>query len=409
MPLTETGCKSFKAAEKDYKVADGKGLSLLVKTTSAKWWRFSFRYDGKSKTISMGTYPDTSLKEAREKRDEARKMLASGIDPSIHRKAVKEAQTGEVHNSFKVIALEWLALRKEEWAVSHFSKIEARMKNDVLPWLGDLPITDIKAADVLKVIKRIEARGAIETAHRTRENISQIFKYADSTDRVVRNSAENLSKYMKKPKEKHMAAIIEPDQVGGLLRQIDGYQGTFTVRCALQLAPLLFVRPGELRQAEWKDINLETAEWRFKTSKTHQDHIVPLSRQALQILKDIRPYSGHGRYVFASPRTDERPMSSNGVLSAFRRMGIDKEEMSGHGFRAMARTLLAERLRYPEATIEHQLAHQVRDALGRAYNRTSFLDDRKVMMQHWADYLDKLREGRDVVPPAAQYQQDHAA
>ena len=195
-----------------------------------------------------------------------------------------------------------------------------------------------------------------------------------------------------------MASIVEPEKVGDLLRQIDGYQGTFIVRCALQLAPLVFVRPGELRQAEWNDINLETAEWRFKASKTHQDHIVPLSKQALEVLKTIQPYSGHGLYVFPGLRGDDRPMSNNAILSAFRRMGIEKEEMSGHGFRAMARTLLAERLRFPDSIIEHQLAHQVRDVHGRAYNRTKFLDDRKKMMQDWADYLDNLRKGEDVLP-----------
>ena len=325
-------------------------------------------------------------------------MILSGIDPSSNRKAEKAAQTGEVQNSFKVITLEWLIKMKSEWAESHYSKIEARMKNDILPWLGNMPISEIKAMDILKTLQRIESRGAIETANRTRETIGQIYRYAIATGRAERNPAPDLIGALSRPKEKHMAAITEPIKVGELLRQMDDYTGTFIVRCALQLAPLVFVRPGELRQAEWKDINLDTAEWRFKASKTHQDHIVPLSHQAVDILKSIYPYSGHGHYVFPSHRSDARPMSNNAVLSAFRRMGIAIEEMSGHGFRAMARTLLAERLRFPDNIIEHQLAHQVRDVHGRAYNRTKFLDDRKKMMQDWANYLDNLRKGKDVLP-----------
>ncbi|RZU47167.1 integrase [Fluviicoccus keumensis] len=399
MPLTEVACKSYKPKkDADYKVADEKGLSLLVKTTGAKWWRFSFSFAGKRKTLSMGTYPETSLKEAREKRDDARKMIASGIDPSANRKAVKSAQSGEVTDSFKVIALEWLAIQKDKWVKSHYSKVEARMHRDVLPWLGNTTIRDVKASDILKVLRRIEERDAIETARRALQNISQVFKYAKATDRADLNPAPDLVILLKKPKEKHMAAVTEPAGVGELLRQIDSFQGTFTVRCALLLAPLVFVRPGELRQAEWKDINLDTAEWRFRASKTHQGHIVPLSRQAVDIFKDIFPLTGHGRYVFPCQRSDERPMSNNAILAAFRRMGIGKDEMTGHGFRAMARTLLSERLRYPDAIIEHQLAHQVRDVHGYAYNRTTFLEDRQVMMQQWADYLDNLREGKDIIP-----------
>ena len=409
MSLTETQIKSFKPDDKDYKKADGKGLSLVITVTGSKRWLYSYRYNGKPKSLSLGIYPEISLKTAREKLDEARKLLASGVDPSAQRKAAKLAQTGEVINSFKAITLEWLAIKKEEWVPSHFSKIDARMKNDVLPWLGPMPITEIKAPDILSVLKRIQSRNAIETAHRARETIGQIFRYAIASGRAEYNPAPNLIGALKKPKPKHMAAIIEPLEVGALLRQINGYTGTFTVRCALQLAPLLFVRPGEMRQAEWKDINFETAEWRFNASKTYQAHIVPLSRQAIEILKEIQPYSGHGKYVFPSPRTDERPMSSNAVLSAFRRMGIDKEDMSGHGFRATAKTLLLERLKYQESMVDLQLAHRVKDPNGGAYHRAKFLDDRKIMMQHWADYLDNLHEGRDVVPPAAQYSQDQAA
>lgn len=410
MALTDTNCRNLKSKATDYKVADEKGLCLLVKKeTSAKYWRFNYTFEGKRQTLSMGTYPETGLKAAREKRDDARKLIANGINPSIQRKAAKIAEPGEIEDSFRALALEWLAVKEHEWAASHFSKIKARMLKDVIPFLGDIQITALKVPQILKVLREIESRGAVETAHRTKYDISQVIRYAIQTGRAENNPADHLVGVLKSPKEKHMAAITEPKQVGELLRQMDGYQGSFVVRCALALAPLVFVRPGELRQAEWAHIDLEKGEWRFKASKTHQDHIVPLSRQAIAILKSLQPFSGHGRYVFPSPRTDEKSMSNNAILAAFRRMAIDKDEMTGHGFRAMARTLLSERLRYPDGTIEHQLAHQVRDVHGRAYNRTSFLDDRKIMMQHWADYLDNLREGRDVVPPAAQYGQENAA
>lgn len=398
MPLSDMQCRTAKPKERDYRLKDEKGLSLLIKPTGGKWWRMDYTFGGKRKTLSMGTYPDTSLKMARDKRDEARQMIAKGIDPSANRKAAKTVHTGDIPNSFKLITIEWLAKKKGEWVEDYYSKVEARMKNDILPWLGDQAITDIEAIDIIAVLRRIEARGALETAHRARVSISQIFRYAVYTGRAKINPAREISEALAKPKEQHMAAITEPALVGGLLRQMADYSGTFIVRCALQLAPLVFVRPGELRQAQWKDINLNTAEWRFKASKTGHNHLVPLSRQAVEVLKSVHPLTGHSHYVFPSSRTDHRPMSNNAVLSAFRRMGIEKEEMSGHGFRAMARTLLAERLRYDDAIIEHQLAHQVRDVHGRAYNRTTFLDDRKIMMQHWADYLDNLKAGQDIVP-----------
>lgn len=336
-------------------------------------------------------------------------MIANEINPSVNRKAAKAAQTGDVINSFKEITLEWLAIKKEEWVASHFCKVESRMHRDVLPWLGKITIKEISAPDILEVLRRIEKRDAVETARRASQNISQIFKYAILTKRAIVNPAAGLSGALKKHKERHMAAVTEPDEVGDLLRQLETFQGTFTVRSALMLAPLVFVRPGELRHAEWKDINFDKAEWRFMASKTNRSHIVPLSRQAISLLKELYPLTGHGRFLFPCQRTDEKPMSNNAILAAFRRMGIGKDEMTGHGFRAMARTLLAERLRYDDGIIEHQLAHQVRDVHGRAYNRTRFLDDRKIMMQHWADYLDNLREGRDVVPPSAQYHQGQAA
>ncbi|MDI1302521.1 MAG: integrase arm-type DNA-binding domain-containing protein [bacterium] len=391
MPLTNTGIKFLKAKDRDYKVADERGLFLLVMANSTKCWRFSYRYDNKQKSLSMGIYPDTSLKLAREKRDEARQTLAQGMDPSAVRKELKAIQSGKAKNSLNIITAYFLDMKKTEWNPAYFSKVEARLKKDVLPALGTMPITDIKAPDILRVLHKVEARGTIESAHRIKETLSQIFRYAIASGLADKNPIPDLAGALRRAKEKHMAAITDPEQAGDLLRQIDAYQGTFPVICALKLAPLVFVRPGELRQAEWANINFECAEWRFKASKTYQDHIVPLSRQAVAILKALQPYTGHGRYVFPSNKSDALPMSSNTILSALRVMGFEKDKMSGHGFRAMARTMIAERLRYPDVAIELQLAHQVRDIHGHAYNRASFLDDRKRMMQEWADYLDKLK------------------
>lgn len=394
MPLTDAGIRSLKAKDRDYKVADGNGLSILVMSSGTKYWRFAYRYNNKQKSLSMGRYPDTSLKLAREKRDEARQTLAQGADPSAARKSLKAIYSGMIKNSLNSIAADFLDMKKLEWDPVYFSKVEARLKNDVFPALGHMPITDIKASDILITLRKVEARGAIKSARRIKETLGQIFRYAIASGLADKNPIPDLAGALRRAKEKPMAAITDPEQAGILLRQIDAYNGTFIVTKALQLAPLLFVTPGELRQAEWADINLASAEWRFKASKTHQDHIVPLSRQAIAILKALQPYSGHGRYVFPSNKSDALPMSSNTILSALRSMDVGKEEMSGHGFRAMARTMIAERLRYEDVVIELQLAHQVRDIHGHAYNRTSFLEDRKLMMQEWADYLDELRNGQ---------------
>ncbi|MGH8491958.1 MAG: tyrosine-type recombinase/integrase [Moraxellaceae bacterium] len=391
MPLTDSEIRSLKAKDCDYKMADEKGLSLLVRKNGTKCWRFSYRYNSKQKSLSMGIYPDTPLKLAREKRGTARQLVDQGIDPSTARKAQKTILNGTAKNRLEVITADFLAMKKMEWDPAYFSKVEARLKKDALPALGNMPITDIKAPDILCALRKVQDRGHIESAHRIKEVLSQIFRFAIASGLADKNPIPDLAGALCRAKEKHMAAITDPEQAGDLLRQIDAYQGTFPVICALKLAPLVFVRPGELRQAEWANINFECAEWRFKASKTYQDHIVPLSRQAVAILKALQPYTGHGRYVFPSNKSDALPMSSNTILSALRVMGFEKDKMSGHGFRAMARTMIAERLRYPDVAIELQLAHQVRDIHGHAYNRASFLDDRKRMMQEWADYLDKLK------------------
>ena len=399
MPLTDTAIRKAKPADKPQRLPDGGGLYLELSPAGGKWWRLKYRFDGKEKRISLGTYPDTSLASARDKRDAARKLLAAGVDPGEHRKAEKAAGDDKAANSFEVVAREWLAKHSPTWAASHGDKIAARLERDMFPWIGRRPIADITAKDLLATINRIADRGAIETAHRALQNCGQVFRYAIVTGRADRNPATDLRGALPPVKPSHHAAILEPAAIGGLLRAIDGYQGGFVTKCALRLAPLLFVRPGELRQAEWVEIDLNAAEWNIPADKmkTGEPHLVPLAPQAVAILRDLYALTGHGRYVFPSVRTASRPMSDNAVLSALRRMGFAKDEMTGHGFRAMARTVLDEVLHFRPDYIEHQLAHAVRDPNGRAYNRTAHLAERRKMMAAWADYLDALRENTGTV------------
>jgi integrase len=401
MPLTDTAIRKAKPADKPQRLPDGGGLYLELSPAGGKWWRLKYRFDGKEKRISLGTYPDTSLASARDKRDAARKLLAAGVDPGEHRKAEKAAGDDRAANSFEVVAREWLGKHSPTWAASHGDKIAARLERDLFPWIGRRPIADITAKDLLATINRITDRGAIETAHRALQNCGQVFRYAIVTGRADRNPATDLRGALPPVKPSHHAAILEPAAIGGLLRAIDGYQGGFITKCALRLAPLVFVRPGELRQAEWAEINLDAAEWNIPADKmkTGEPHLVPLAPQAVAILRDLYALTGRGRYVFPSVRTASRPMSDNAVLSALRRMGFAKDEMTGHGFRAMARTVLDEVLHFRPDYIEHQLAHAVRDPNGRAYNRTAHLAERRKMMAAWADYLDQLRDGTGKVLP----------
>jgi len=297
-----------------------------------------------------------------------------------------------------VVAREWFGKHSSNWSDSHADQIIRRLERDIFPWIGGKPIADITASELLEAIHRIEQRGALETAHRILGNCGQVFCYAVATGRAERDPSGDLRGALPPPKGKHFASVTEPPQVAEVLRALDGYEGTLTVRCALRLAPLVFVRPGELRHAQWADIDLEVAEWRYTVTKTDTQHIVPLSHQAVEILRELYPLTGRWRYVFPSARSAARPMSDNAILAAMRRMCISKEEMSGHGFRAMARTILDEVLGFRPDYIEHQLAHAVRDPNGRAYNRTAHLPERRKMMQDWADYLDKLKAGADVIP-----------
>jgi integrase len=398
MPLTDTAIKNAKAApDKAYKLQDEKGMYLLVNPNGSKYFRYNYRFNGTRKTLALGVYPATSLKEARDKRDTAIKLVMSGIDPCLDRKIKK---TGATENSFKAIALEWYAKHLANKSESHQKRTLALLERDLFPWLGNRPINDIKAPELLAVLQRIESRNAIETAHRALQTSGQVFRYAEVTGRVDRDISQALKGALSKVDKGHFSSLTEPLKAAPLLRAIDVYSGTFVVKSALQLAPLVFVRPSELRQAEWEHIDIEAKEWRYLVTKTNTPHIVPLSSQAIEILTNLYPLTGKGRFVFPSARTPNgsRAMSDVALLAGLRRMGFDKSEMSVHGFRAMARTILDEVLGFRPDFIEHQLAHSVRDPNGRAYNRTSHLAERHKMMQAWADYLDSLKAGAVVVP-----------
>jgi integrase len=400
MALTDTTIRNTKPTEKQFKLYDERGLFLVVTPSGGKWWRLKYRYDDKEKLLSLGTYPDVSLKDARVRRDEARKLLVNDIDPGQNRKAQKAVRQDRADNSFEVVAREWFVKYEPNWSTNHANRIIRRLERDIFPWIGGRPITEVNAPELLAVVRRIEERGALETAHRALGNCGQVFRYAVATGRAERDPSGDLRGALPPVKGEHFAAVTEPKQVAELLRTTDGYQGTFAVACALRLAPLVFVRPGELRHAQWADIDIDNAEWRYLVTKTKTQHIVPLSTQALTILRELHAVTGNGRYVFPSARNPrgDKPMSDNAILAAMRRMGIGKDEMSGHGFRAMARTILDEVLQVRPDLIEHQLAHAVKDANGRAYNRTAHIPERRKMMQLWADYLDGLKAGADVVP-----------
>lgn len=398
-PLTPSAVANAKPQAEPYPMPDGRGMFLLVQPSGAKWWRFKYRRPGTGKrnTLSLGTFPDVSLKQARERRDAARKLLADGIDPGEKRKAERVAGA----ETFEAVAREWLAKFSDQRVPEHGERIVRRLELDVFPWIGSKPIANVTAPDILGIMQRIDARGARETAHRARTNIGQVIRYAIATGRTNFDPTPALRGAIPSPTERNLAAITEPERVGELLRAIAGFTGSHVTRCALQLAPLLFVRPGELRQAEWAEFDLDAAQWNIPAHKMkmRQPHLVPLSSQAVAILRELLPLTGSGRYVFPSTRTRQRPMSNNTVNAALRRMGFDKDTMTGHGFRAMARTILDERLGFRPDYIEHQLAHAVRDPNGRAYNRTAHLPERRKMMQAWADYLDSLRDAPGKVVP----------
>lgn len=398
MPLNEMKIRNAKPREKFYKLTDSDGLYLHVTEKGGKLWRFKYRFGGKYKLLALGAYPEISLFEARRRRDEARRLLANNVDPSAIRKAQKQAKTEETE-TFEVIVREWHEKFKSKWTEGHALKIMRSLELDVFPWIGTRPIKDIKAPELLTVLRRIESRGVLEGAHRVRGICSMIFRYAVSTGRAERNPAQDLIGSLAPAKEKHLAAITEPKKVRELLLAIDGYSGSYVVKLALQLSPLVFVRPGELRHMEWTEVDFDNSMWGIPAEKMkmREPHLVPLSKQALKILEEVKKLTGESKYAFPSARTFNRPMSNNAILAALRRMGYTKNEMTPHGFRAMARTIIDEVLQVRPDFIEAQLAHRVSDPLGRSYNRTQHLNERRKMMQKWSDYLDGLKIGAKVL------------
>jgi integrase len=399
MSLTDLAARNAKPQPKPYKLTDGDGMFLLVQPNGGKYWRLAYRFLGKQKTLALGVYPEVSLSLARLRRTEAREKLALGVDPNEAKKADKQASRLAANNSFEAVARGWMDERKSNVETGQYDKTLARFEKDVFPWLSKRPIENIEAPEILAVLKRVDSRGARFTAHRVRSEINRVFRYAIKEGFCKSNPATDLVDAIPPAQTTHFAAITEPVKVGEMLRAFDGFGGTFPVLCALKLAPMLFVRPGELRKAEWSQFDFEKAEWRYLVTKTKTEHLVPLSRQAVQILKDLQALTGDGRYVFPGARSKLRPMSDAAINAALRRLGYDtRTEITGHGFRAMARTILHEELEQKPEVIEHQLAHTVPDTLGRAYNRTKFIKERRLMMQKWADYLDQLRSGAKILP-----------
>jgi integrase len=399
-PLTPSAVANAKPQAKPYKMPDGRGMFLLVNSDGSKLWRWRYRrpVTGTENMLALGAYPEVSLRMARERREEARTMLADGIDPSEHRKAERAAGEERAANSFEVIAREWMG--RQTWVDDYRVKLESRMANDVFPYIGRRPVAELSAPEFLQVARRIEERGAVESAHRALQVCGQIMRYSIATGRADRNPVADLRGALASPQVQHHAAITDPHELGGLLRAIEGYSGDPATRAALKLSALLFVRPGELRHAEWAEFDLDAGEWSIPAGKMkmRQPHLVPLCEQAVAILRELHPLTGRGQYVFPGGRSPRRPMSNNAINAALRRMGYGTDSMTAHGFRATARTILDEVLGYRVDYIEHQLAHAVKDPNGRAYNRTAHLPERRKMMQGWADYLDALRTGGDVLP-----------
>lgn len=393
--LTDMAVRKAKPREKAYKLSDGKGLRLVVNPNGAKWWHFYYTWEGKENTLSFGVYPEVSLSEAREKRNVTRKMLANGVNPGAERRQEKADST----SSFQHVAVEWLEKVQVLWTEGHARTVIRRLERDVFPFLGKHKIDEIAASDVLKVLERVEERGAIETAHRILVIFNQIFKYAISTGRTSINPAYGVKGALRPVQQRHYPAITKPDELRELLRSLDAYRGTYTVKCALRLLPMLFVRSGELRKAEWTEVDFTNNLWTIPASrmKARKDHIVPLSRQAVGILSDLQQLTGSSRYVFPTPRSEDRPLGENAFVTALRAMGYGADQIVAHSFRATARTMLDEILHYPPHVIEAQLAHCVRDALGTAYNRTSYLPERTEMMQAWSDFLDRLKNGAQII------------
>jgi len=395
MALTDTAVRNAKPKEKPYKLGDSGGLYVIVRPNGSKLWRYKYRLGGKANSRGLGKYPDVGLGEARRRRDECRQDVASGLNPMSRWKAASVASMDDTDtgNSFEAVARAWYESKVPNWVPGHASMVLMRLERYVLPTLGTRSMTDIGPQDIHALLKPLEKAEKYETASRVLNVCHQVCDYALYSERITRNPAAPVKQLLTKPTPTHFAAVTDPKAVAKLLRMLHAYEGSPVVMAALNLAPLWFVRPGELRRARWDDIDLDGSEpqWQYLVTKTNQDHVVPLATQAVNILRALRPITGHQEFVFPGERNNQRPMSENTLAVAMRTIGIPKDTMSVHGFRAMARTCLDEQLGVAPHLIEHQLAHTVKDPLGRAYNRTTHLQDRRRMMQTWADYLDDLR------------------
>jgi integrase len=421
MILTDAHLRGIKAQDPRKRMTDGGGLYLLLFVKGGSHaWRFDYTHEGKRKTLSLGTYPDTGLALARRKADEARRLLAEGINPSTARKeartAIVQALEGERRadaglpalGSFEEVARSWFDVQRGDWAATYANKVIRRLELYAFPYIGRRPVGEITPPELLAVLRRLEARGVVETAHRVRDTCSQVFRFAVAEGRVTSDPARDLAGALRTHQTKHIPAITDPARFGELLRAIDGCRGIPATREGLKLAALLFLRPGaELRAAEWSEFDLDAALWsvpaaRMKRRKHAKEngppHLVPLPRQAVEILRELRRLTGHQQFVFQGVRDRSKTISENTLNAALSALGFGPDEMRMHGFRAAARTMLAERLNFDDKVIEAQLAHAVPDALGRAYNRTQFVEQRRAMLQTWADYLDKLRTGAQVIP-----------
>jgi len=398
MALSPIEVSKAKVTDKPQKLTDGGGMYLLVQPNGAKYWRLNYRFAGKRKTMAIGVYPDVSLSDARDRREVARKQLANGIDPSAAKQEQKAAIVALTENSFEVVAHEWYTKFSTNWKESHSITVRGRLKNDVYPWIGTRPIGEIDAPELLTVLRRIESRGALSTAHTVNSVCGQVFRYAIATGRAKRDPSADLKGALTPYRVTHLAALTDPVKIGKLMRDIEGYKGTFIVRCAFKLAPYVFLRPIELAKAEWTEFDLDIAEWRIPASKMKKNrlHIIPLPTQAVEILREIHTLTGNGKYVFPSIRSSAKPMAGNTLLAAIRSLGYTPAEMTAHGFRHMASTLLNEQGFNADA-IERQLAHKA-GGVRATYNAAEYLPERKRMMQAWADYLDKLKKGADVIP-----------
>jgi len=398
--LSDTTVRTAKKKDKQYKLTDGKGLYLLVTPTGGKLWRCDYSFNSKRNTLSFGSYPEVSLSGARKRRDDAKALLANGVDPSEDRKQQEQAKALAALNTFEAVTRKWFEDHKANWSENHAIRLMRRLEADVFPQIGNKPIAEVRRKDLTTILQAVSIR-TLETAHRLKIAINQMLRYALQLELITQNPLGDTKGLLRKIEHTHMAAPTDPKEVAPILRAIDGFTGSFIVKSAMQLAPVLFVRPGELRHAEWSEIDLEVAEWGIPAEKMKMKsaHVVPLSKQAVAILKELKQVTGHSRYVFPCHRSPLKPMSDAAVNAGLRRMGFDTQaEITGHGFRAIARTILDEVLGFRPDIIEHQLAHAVKDPNGRAYNRTSHLPERRKMMQVWADYLDGLKQGAKVLP-----------